>query len=72
MDKKQLDQDDLHIIASEIEGLMLSGKVRAVAAVVYTDDGMYHTRLRYIDDGRMQLLAGVTLLQRDVLDTIKK
>lgn len=68
--KEQLDKD-LHIIASEIEGLMLSGKVKSIAAIVCTDDGLFHTRIRFIENGRMPLLAGVTLLQNDVLQIIQ-
>lgn len=70
MNKEQLDKE-LHVIASEIEGLMLSGKVKAIAAIVYTDDGLFHTRIRFIEKGRMPLLAGVTLLQADVLEMIR-
>lgn len=65
MNKEQLDKD-LHIIASEIEGLMLSGKVKAVAAIVITDDSLTHTRLRHLDGSRMSLLAGITLMQHDL------
>lgn len=65
LNKEELDKD-LHTIASEIEGLMLSGKVRAIAAIVVTDDGMLHTRVRHISNGRIPLLAGVTLMQHDI------
>lgn len=71
MNKEQLDKD-LHIIASEIEGLMLSGKVRGIAAIVVTDDGLTHTRVRFIPNGRMPLLAGTVLLQSDIVDMIRE
>lgn len=67
--KSQLDEQ-LHIIASEIEGFLLSGKVTAVAAIIVTNDGTVHTRLRYIPGGKLPLLAGTVLLQRDITDTI--
>lgn len=70
MNKEQLDKD-LHTIASEIEGLMLSGKVVALAAIVVTDDGLYHTRIRHLAGGRMSLLAGSTLMQNNILNMIQ-
>lgn len=70
MNKEQLDKE-LHIIASEIEGFMLSGKVKAVAAVVITEDNFAHSRIRFIEGGRLTLLAGVTLLQSDLINMIQ-
>lgn len=70
MNKEQLDRD-LHTIAAEIEGLMLSGKVIAVAAIVVTDDGLYHTRVRHLSGGRMALLAGSALMQNNILNMIQ-
>ena len=69
--KDELDKD-LHNIASEIEGFLLSGKVRAVAAIICTEDGFAHTRVRYLENGRMPLLAGITLMQHDVVTDIQR
>lgn len=70
MNKEQLDKE-LHVIASEIEGFLLSGKVKAVGAIIVTEDGQIHTRVRYIPGGRIPLLAGSTLLQQDIARQIQ-
>ena len=69
--KEELDKE-LHHIAGEIEGFLLSGKVRAVAAIICTEDGFAHTRIRYIENGRMPLLAGITLMQHHVVADIER
>lgn len=69
--KDELDKE-LHNIAGEIEGFLLSGKVRAVAAVICTEDGVAHTRVRYISNGRLPLVAGITLMQHDVIADIQR
>lgn len=61
---------ELEKIVAEIEGFLLSGKTVSVAAVICTSDGDLHTRMRYIEGGKVPLIAGVTLLQRDVIETV--
>lgn len=61
---------ELEKIASEIEGFLLSGKTVSIAAIICTDDGDLHTRMRYIEGGKIPLLAGVSLLQRDVIESV--
>lgn len=68
-DRQDFDRQ-LEAIASEIEGFLLSGKAVSIAAVICTSDGDLHTRMRYIEGGKIPLIAGVTLLQRDVIDTV--
>lgn len=70
MNKEQLDKD-LHTIASEIEGFLLSGKATAVGAVIVTDDGQAHIRFRYIPGGRLILLAGLNLMNADLIKLIQ-
>lgn len=67
---KEFDKE-LHDITSEIEGFLLSGKVKAVAAIVVMDDGTSHTRIRFTENGRMYLLAGITLLKADLIEIIQ-
>lgn len=66
----ELDKE-LEEIAAEIEGFLLSKNVRAVAAIIVTEDGTAHTRMRYIPGGRMTLLGGVALLQHDLVHMIQ-
>lgn len=68
---KQDFDKELETIASEIEGFLLSGKTVSIAAIICTNDGDLHTRMRYIEGGKIPLMAGVSLLHRDVIDSIK-
>ncbi len=71
MISKQKFDHDLEKIAAEIEGFLLSGRTVAIAAIICTVDGDLHTRLRYINGGKIPLIAGVSLLQRDVIETVE-
>lgn len=66
----ELDKE-LEKIAAEIEGFLLSNKTKAIGAVIITDDGYIHTRFRFIEGGKIPLVAGVSILQRNILEYIK-
>jgi hypothetical protein len=68
--KAELDRQ-LHEIASEIEGFLLSGDVLAVAAVIVKGDGSLTTRLRYLPGGKLPMLAGMTLVQAQAVKIIE-
>ncbi len=67
--KKIEDLDrNLCAIAMEIEELLTSGRIKAVAAIMVMDDGDVVFRTRYLAGGHFPLLAGTVILQRDLLD----
>ena len=63
---------DMAAIADEIEGMVISGEVLALAAVVVTRNGEVTLKSRYIPGGSLSLVAGIDLLHRNILDSIRE
>jgi hypothetical protein len=62
---------DLCAVAYEIETLLTSGRVRGLAAALVLDNGDVVLRMRYIEDGKIPLVAASAILHRDVMETCK-
>ena len=55
-------------IVGEVAAMEYAGDVRAIAAVVVDKDGDIRTLLAYNDGLKMPIIAGCSILQRQVVD----
>ena len=58
-------------IVGEIAAMEYAGDVKAIAAVIVDKDGDVRTLVAYNDGLKMPIIAGCSILQRQVIDEAK-
>lgn len=58
---------ELQSVADELEGMVMNGEVKALAIIIVRKNGDLATRIRYLKDGKFPIIAGMSLVQHQLL-----